>query len=217
MHSTIGLSVKARTPRHCRFALPIRKIRRSSNTIRLSNDNSRQKNTMKRSMVLLATITLLFWGLSRAPYRHADKVSTDHGSINHQRHQSHHRKLAVILFDHYVLIPCSSYGPYPYSVLRTRQASSNGFVPASTNTSMDAPLSSTRYASRIKIQSPSAIKIDSPSVAAAAKNAAAGATEDVVTDGTSPKSEGSTFVDKPRPGTSFIGDELVNSPTKSKL
>lgn len=117
-----------------------------------------------------------------------------------------------------ILTTLSSYGPYPYSVLRARQTSSSGFAAAATNGSVEIAPSVTRYTSRIKIESPDTTEAESPSAAAATKKLATGGTEDLSTDeDSSSKSDGSAFVEKPRSGTSFTSDEVVKSPTKSKL
>jgi len=70
--------------------------------------------------------------------------------------------------------------------------------------------STSRYSSRIKIESPHAT--------AATKKATAAAGEDLSTDGeSSSKSDEATLADKPKAKQAFKSDEVVQSPTKSKL
>ncbi|KAL9126446.1 MAG: hypothetical protein Q9217_004502 [Psora testacea] len=112
--------------------------------------------------------------------------------------------------------PASSVSPasinnYPYSVLRSRQASSLIGQATTLRPGTDGgSLPADRHSARIKIES--------PSVTAAAKKAAMEASEDTSTDGgSSIRSRAATMVENTKPAKSFTVDEVLSSPTKSKL
>ena len=101
------------------------------------------------------------------------------------------------------------YSGYPYSVLNNK-ASTGLLANPHAKSNMDAGPVPTRYVAHVKIES--------PSVTAAAKKAATDKVEAENADAESPTtSDEDTLVCKSKSNKSFGADEVVLSPTKSKL
>ena len=107
-----------------------------------------------------------------------------------------------------VLVRGLSNGNYQFSVLRSRQPFNIGRYPASRQALDTLTTSNDRHSAHISIES--------PSVTAAAKKATVDAVEEGSTDGSS-RSGDATLVENIKPTKSFTSNELVVSPTKSKL
>ncbi len=108
------------------------------------------------------------------------------------------------------LLTNTRYAGYPYSVLGNNRASTGVLPNAVIKPNVDTGSAPVRHSTHIKIES--------PSVAAAAKKAAADKTEDGTPDAeSSTTSDEDTLVCKSKSSKSFGADEVVLSPTKSKL
>ena len=148
--------------------------------------------------------------IARSKYRH--QTVQFHGALNLKPRLSHHRKFQPFTCPNYVDGNECRYTGYPFSVLNNNKTSNGLTVNPQVKSNLDAGLGAgpARHATHVKIES--------PSVTAAAKKAATDKVEAETPDAeSSTTSDEDTLVSKSKSSKSFGTDEVVLSPTKSKL
>ena len=133
-----------------------------------------------------------------------------HGALNRKPPLSRHSKFLLSTYSGRMVLMVISYTAYPHSVLGNNRASSGTLPSAHAKLSVDAGAPPARHATHIKIES--------PSVTAAAKKAATdNAVAETADADSSTTSDEDTLVCKSKSIKSFGADDVVISPTKSKL
>ena len=215
MLSTIRRSAKARWPLRFSFALPILKSRRSSRLSRQRNVNSKRMSTMRLFTVLthpgdVCTRRHRIQFLITAPSKFQHQLAPCNGALNHRPLQFRRRKYLQSTPSMVLPLMTLRYAGYPHSVLSNNRAPNGVLASAIPKSNADAGPGPARHATHVKIES--------PSVTAAAKKAAAENVQNEAPDaGSSTTSDEDTLVCKSKSSKSYGPDEVVLSPTKSKL
>lgn len=217
MLSTTRRLVKARWPRRCRFAMPTQRSRRSSRRTPLRSACSRRMSTMRLFMDLahrggVCTPQYRIRTPVIVPSRSMRLARTSRGALNHKPHQSHHRRCPVARSREVTLI-LTSYVSYP----QAHPQSAPSYGQASSGLLQGSVIAPAIDVAQAPVRHTTRIKIESPSVTAAAKKAGSEAVEVNSPDGaSSATSDEDTLVSKSKSGKS-CSDDVVLSPTKSKL